>query len=67
MATKPAEADNRGRMICSWCGRDLGPSGTAQDSHGICADCDRKLREKAGIRTGLCVSWKERANGVGKA
>ena len=47
MATKPAEADNRGRMICAWCGRDLGPSGTAQDSHGICAACDAKLREKA--------------------
>ena len=36
-----------GRFICAWCGRDLGPSGTERDSHGICSECDRKLREKA--------------------
>ena len=28
-----------GRVICSWCGKDMGPSGTDMDSHGICAKC----------------------------
>ena len=39
----------RGRMLCAWCGRDLGPRGTDADSHGICADCERKLRQQAGL------------------
>jgi hypothetical protein len=37
-------------MLCAWCGRDLGPSGTAEDSHGICRECDKKLRQQAGKR-----------------
>jgi len=28
-----------GRYICSWCGKDMGPAPTEQDSHGICDEC----------------------------
>jgi len=32
------------RIICAWCGKDLGPSyGTRENSHGICPDCAEKL------------------------
>jgi DNA-directed RNA polymerase subunit RPC12/RpoP len=34
---------NEGRFICAWCGADLGPSGTEEDSHGICPDCLQKM------------------------
>jgi hypothetical protein len=27
------------RVVCAWCGKDLGPSDTDGDSHGICEDC----------------------------
>lgn len=40
----------QGRMICAWCGRVIGASGTDADSHGICAECERKLREQAGLK-----------------
>ena len=46
MASKKHD-EAEGRYICAWCGRDIGPSGTAEDSHGICAACERKLREQA--------------------
>lgn len=52
MATEGGDAMSgkpRGRMLCAWCGRDLGPRGTDADSHGICADCERKLRQQAGL------------------
>lgn len=39
----------KGRIICAWCGRDLGPSGTRDDSHGVCAACEARLRERAGL------------------
>lgn len=32
----------KGRILCAWCGRDLGPSGTDENSHGICNKCLRK-------------------------
>jgi len=36
------------RIICSWCGRDLGPAiGCEYDTHGICAECARRFRQKA--------------------
>jgi predicted amidophosphoribosyltransferase len=44
------DALKQGRMICAWCGRDLGPSGARADSHGICAECERKLRQQAGLK-----------------
>ena len=32
------------RIICAWCGRDLGPIyGTYEDSHGICEPCKDDL------------------------
>jgi hypothetical protein len=34
-----AEPATTGRLICSWCKLDLGPSSTDGDSHGICAAC----------------------------
>jgi hypothetical protein len=30
-----------GRFICSWCGKDMGPSNTPEDSHGICEECKK--------------------------
>jgi len=35
-----------GRIICSWCGRDLGPYDGEGDTHGICGDCLKKELEK---------------------
>lgn len=31
------------RVICSYCGKDLGPSPTPEDSHGICDTCGAAL------------------------
>jgi len=36
-----------GRVICAWCGKDMGPSPTPEDSHGICPECGRRLLEQA--------------------
>jgi len=36
-----------GRFVCAWCGKDLGPSGTPEDSHGICPECAGKLQQQA--------------------
>ena len=37
-----------GRMVCSWCGKDLGPSGTVDESNGICPKCfERVFKPKA--------------------
>jgi len=43
------QRENRpaGRFICAWCGKDLGPSGTPEDSAGICPKCLREFEEKA--------------------
>ncbi len=32
-----------GRIICSWCGKDMGASGTDMDTHTICGDCAKKM------------------------
>lgn len=34
---------SRGRRICAWCGADLGPALTEDDSHTICEDCKREI------------------------
>lgn len=31
------------RIICGFCGRDLGPADTSEDTHGICDKCGAKL------------------------
>lgn len=51
------------RYICAWCGRDLGPAYSDEDSHGICPKCDANLRgevyeerrERVGCAT--AVTW----------
>lgn len=37
---------HQGRMICAWCGKDLGTSGTPEDSHGICKKCEKKFLQE---------------------
>ena len=32
-----------GRFVCMSCGKDLGPSETEEDSHGVCVPCGAKL------------------------
>lgn len=32
-----------GRIICSWCGKDMGPASTDMDTHGICSTCASKM------------------------
>ena len=32
----------QGRLVCAWCGQDLGPAGTVETSHGICERCARE-------------------------
>ena len=44
-----SERDNKGRLVCAWCGRDLGPSNTPEDSHGICEKCRRKMLEEDSV------------------
>lgn len=41
-AGETAPADGQSRVVCSWCGADLGPSATETDSHGICNACAEK-------------------------
>lgn len=33
------------RFICAWCGKDLGPTDTLENSHGICAECGKRFLE----------------------
>ena len=40
----------QGRMICAWCGRVIGASGTDSDSHGICERCRDAMLSNAGIK-----------------
>ena len=44
------ERKPQGRMICAWCGRVIGPSHMDTDSHGICSECEAKLRQQAGLK-----------------
>lgn len=32
----------KGRRICSWCKKDMGPVETEMDSHTICEECRAK-------------------------
>ena len=38
---------------CSWCGKEISRDNDKSDdgpkSHGICKDCDDKVREEAGL------------------
>lgn len=29
----------KARLICAWCGEDIGEANTSQDTHGICDSC----------------------------
>jgi len=31
--------DAKARLICAWCGADLGEANTSEDTHGICEPC----------------------------
>jgi len=33
--------DAKARLICAWCGKDLGEANTSQDTHGICESCKK--------------------------
>lgn len=39
----PPWGDQFGRVICAWCGRDLGPYSGDGDTHTICGDCLKKM------------------------
>ena len=41
------------RTYCALCGADIGPApaGCWFDTHGICEECDAKLRGRAGLTT----------------
>ncbi|MBI4085960.1 MAG: hypothetical protein HY433_01805 [Candidatus Liptonbacteria bacterium] len=32
----------KGRRICAWCKKDLGPAETEEDTHGMCDECKTK-------------------------
>jgi len=36
----------KGRRICAWCKKDLGPAETEKNSHGICEECLAKVSEE---------------------
>ncbi len=33
----------KGRRICAWCKKDLGPAETEEDTHGMCEECLAKF------------------------
>lgn len=35
--------DAKARLICAWCGTDLGEANTSQDTHGICEPCKTRV------------------------
>jgi hypothetical protein len=37
----------RGRIVCAWCGKDMGPAKTRLDSHEICGTCKVKAMREA--------------------
>ena len=34
------------RKVCAWCKKDLGPSPTRENSHGICPKCAKEFLEE---------------------
>ncbi len=36
----------KSRRICAWCKKDMGPSATERDSHGICESCAAEQLKK---------------------
>lgn len=37
---------HQGRVICAWCDRDMGPSGSSKDLYSTCPECWRLLQER---------------------
>jgi hypothetical protein len=33
----------KGRRICAWCKKDLGPANLVEDTHSICVACTKDL------------------------
>lgn len=46
MTKQKVDHKKAGRMICAWCGEDMGPSNTDEDSHGICKECAESVFRK---------------------
>ncbi len=44
----PQEAP-KGRRICAWCQKDMGPFEGEGDTHGICKECCKKVLEEEGL------------------
>ena len=44
------------RLVCAWCGRDLGVSRTPRDSHGLCRACKARVFDEYGL-------WQVKARG----
>lgn len=45
------------RIVCQTCGKDLGPSDTPEDSHGMCDKCIKNLFKG---RPEAYENWKNR-------
>ena len=46
---KIQKEEPKGRRICAWCKKDMGPAGTEMDSHGMCKDCEIEFRKESGL------------------
>ena len=42
---EPKPEQQRFRVKCAWCGKDLGPAkpGVTDDNHSVCKECERKV------------------------
>jgi len=59
----------KGRVICSWCGKDMGEAETELDTHGCCLGCLKlALREVderlAAVGHGLAAGGRARERGM---
>lgn len=58
--TQETSGEAGSRFRCSECGKDLGPSDTPEDSHGMCEDCVKEFLKDI---PGGFERWKELMSG----
>jgi len=48
---KPDSEDKspKGKRVCAWCKKDMGPANVEGVTHGICEECLIRVKEEEGL------------------